>query len=150
MQSVYCIYGEDGRGCDERLKTSLDGIERILENVSSWRGLQFNLQGTMKLTATKVESRLLELAATSVLYRLVQRFACSLRRTVRDTSVKSLGEVDLLLVLAGCPSSPPRSGILAPACWKTLCLHGNRDRASSRASAIKARLDPAACYSREP
>ena len=86
MMLPMCI----GGWCDVRLKTSFDRIKRILESVSSWRRLQSKLQGIVELTATKVESRLLELAATSVLYRFVQRFACSLLNTARDTSVRSL------------------------------------------------------------
>lgn len=45
------------------------------------------------LTATKVESRLLELAATSVRYLLVHRFACSLRSTALETLCASRGRV---------------------------------------------------------
>jgi hypothetical protein len=61
-------------------------------------------------TATKVESRLLELAATSVRYRLVQRFACSLRNTALETSWTWRGRACAVeaSVLSG-----PRSGILA-------------------------------------
>lgn len=72
-------------------------------------------------TAAKVESKLLELAATSVLYRLVHRFACSLRKTALETSVRSRGLLGMSPFKLGLPSSC--LGILAIAsCGRQCCL----------------------------
>ena len=91
-----------------RLKACFHGIEGILWAVSGSACVRSFLG--VKRTATTVDNRLLELAATSVLYLLVHRFACSLRSTARDTSVRSLGGP--VMVLSCCLFSSC-SGILA-------------------------------------
>jgi hypothetical protein len=71
-------------------------------------------------TATNVESRLLELAATSVRYLLVHFLACSLLRTALETSVKSLGLLGIFWILG---TSSSCWGILAFAsCGRLQCL----------------------------
>jgi hypothetical protein len=103
-------------GAIVRLQPRLDRVERILAQLAAalckvhvtWR------------TATNVERRLLELAATSVRYLLVHFLACSLLRTARDTSVRSLGRFGIFWIF-GLSSSC--CGMLAFAsCGRRQCL----------------------------
>jgi hypothetical protein len=101
-----------------RLQPRLDRVERILAQLAFT--LPLVLLNDPLRTATNVESRLLELAATSVLYFLVHLFACSLRNTARDTSVRSFGLLGIFFML-GLSSSC--CGILAFAsCGRLQCL----------------------------
>jgi hypothetical protein len=107
-------------GAGVRLQSGLDRVQRILEAISapSLNTVAFKDDAH---TAVKVERRLLELAATSVRYFLVHRFACSLRNTALDTSVRSLGLLGMSFCTFGLPSSC--LGILAIAsCGRQYCL----------------------------
>ena len=118
-----------------RLQSSLYRVQGILGAVSIAFSTLCPLQSIVR-TATNVETRLLELAAISVLYFLVHRFACSLRRTALETSVRSFGRFGMCCI---CGLLSPCWGMLAIAsCGRPMSSYGNRDVASCRASSIKA------------
>jgi hypothetical protein len=125
-----------------RLQPRLDRVERILAQSAFTLLILLN---DRPRTATNVERRLLELAATSVLYFLVHLFACSLRKTARDTSVRSLGRFGIFWML-GVSSSC--CGILAFAsCGRLQCLPtaiAMRPVAGQAPSRPRARHDSAA------
>ena len=93
-----------------RLQTRFHRIEGILCAISAGPCKRASV-GAHR-TATTVDSKLLELAATSVLYLLVHCLACSLRRAARDTSVRSRGGLAMALAWSCCLVSSC-SGILA-------------------------------------
>lgn len=105
-------------GAGVRLQTGLDRVERILEAISTGKSNDYVSERVAR-TAVNVESRLLELAATSVRYFLVHRLACSLRRTALETSVRSLGLFGMSCCTFGLPSSC--LGILAIASCGRRC-----------------------------
>ena len=105
-------------GSGVRLQAGLDRVERILEAISTSESSISAVDRDAR-TAANVDSRLLELAATSVRYFLVHRFACSLRRTALETSVRFLGLFGMSCCTFGLPSSC--LGILAIASCGRRC-----------------------------